>query len=61
MLCLVFIGWKWLWIPLLVIFGMVFFIFMMSILYFLYAKFIRASDAPLTENLDKEEAMPRIP
>src|SRR4051812_47942842 len=61
MLSIVFTGWKWLWIPLLALVSLVALIFLTSILYFVYIKFVRHSSGSLTENLDKEEAMPRIP
>jgi uncharacterized membrane protein len=61
MLSIVFTGWKWLWIPLLGLVSLVVLLFLASMLYFLYVKFIRHSSGSLTENLDKEEAMPRIP
>jgi len=53
-----FTGWKWVGIPLLVLVGLVVCLFLVSILYFVYAKYVRRPDALLTENLDKEEAMP---
>jgi hypothetical protein len=61
MLCIVFSGWKWLWIPLLVLVSLVALLFLVSMSYFVYMKYIRHSSGHLTENLDKEEAMPPAP
>jgi hypothetical protein len=61
MLCIVFSGWKWLWIPLLALVSLVGLMFLVSMSYFFYVKYIRHSSGHLTENLDKEEAMPPVP
>jgi hypothetical protein len=60
MWAIIYIGWKWLWLPLLIILGLIISILLWGAIAFAYVKIRHHSGISLTDNLDKEQAAPRL-